>query len=127
MPSPIPVHGVASLAGIPDLEAAYSTGVCGRLAITLMGGDIRSIPARYAQGSPKELVPISIPQVFISGVQDGLVPYHYVSSYVVYARSKGDQIFFKGYNDTGHFETITATKKAGMGAITYISQLVRSN
>lgn len=115
--SPIHVRGAVSLAGIPDLQAAINNRICGTLAMTLMGGNNLNVPERFAQGSPKELAPLGVPQIYISGAQDYLVPYQYVANYVTYGRKKGDNIALSRFNETGHFEVVTATKEAGQAAI----------
>lgn len=125
-PNPLHITGVVSIAGIPDLQQATAIGICGNLANTLMGGSEATVPNRYAQGSPKKLAPLSVPQIFVSGVQDPIVPYQYVSNYVIYGRKKGDHITLRGFNDTGHFEPVSTSTTAGRAVVEAIVELIRS-
>ena len=68
--SPLPLTGVVNLDGPADLRAALAVqqSICGRPAITeLMGGSPEERPDRYRHGSPIELLPLGVPQVFFAG------------------------------------------------------------
>ena len=47
---PLPVHGLVSLAGIPDLAEAIKIKSCGDESIALMGGLPEEHPERYKEG-----------------------------------------------------------------------------
>jgi len=119
--NPLPIHGVVSLAGIPDLEDSIASNICGGSAARLVGGDD---PNRYRQGSPSRLAPLNVPQIYIQGNDDFLVPATYVKKYVKTATDLGDQIlYYKSFNSTGHFELIVPTTEAGQGVIEAIKRL----
>jgi acetyl esterase/lipase len=68
--NPIRVNGVVSLDGPADLKATISIqqSICGKPVITdLMGGTPEQQPARFHDGSPIELLPIGVRQVFFTG------------------------------------------------------------
>eukprot|EP01127_Copromyxa_protea_P008934 TRINITY_DN2062_c0_g1_i1.p1 TRINITY_DN2062_c0_g1~~TRINITY_DN2062_c0_g1_i1.p1 ORF type:complete len:290 (-),score=12.10 TRINITY_DN2062_c0_g1_i1:32-844(-) len=120
--NPILISKVISLAGIPDLETALNEGVCGYLVAQLMGGEPGEFPKRYEEGSPKRLAPIHTSQFFVSGFEDSIVPFAYVSTYVKFARDVGDPVGFRAFNDTGHFELVTPSTTAGSWIVTEIAQ-----
>ena len=44
---------------------------CGEAVVTeLLGGTPRQVPDRYAETSPKELLPLGVSQVLVSGSED---------------------------------------------------------
>jgi hypothetical protein len=68
--NPLPLAGVVNLDGPADLKAALAVqqSICGRPAITeLIGGSPDERPDRYRHGSPIELLPLGVPQVFFAG------------------------------------------------------------
>ena len=68
--SPLALTGVVNLDGPADLKAALTVqqSICGRPAITeLIGGSPEERPDRYRHGSPIELLPLGVPQVFFAG------------------------------------------------------------
>jgi pimeloyl-ACP methyl ester carboxylesterase len=123
--NPLPVKAVVSLAGIPDLEQAIAKRVCGDLALLLMGGSPDSEPTRYAEGSPRDLIPLEVPQTFVSGFEDPIVPLVYVSGYVKVARYQGDWIDLRAFNETGHFEVATPLTEAGKWAVAAVGHFTK--
>lgn len=106
-PEPMPIAGVVSLAGIPDMAAAVAQNVCRGTAQELMGGLPDDVPARYAQGSPAALLPIGVPQRLINGTDDGAVPVEYVRAYLALAQQHGEPVHLDVLPRTGHFEIVT--------------------
>jgi len=122
-PNPIHMTGVVALEAIPDLEGSITSGICGGLAATLMGGPPGTYPERYAEGSVHFLSPLKIFQVFFSGAQDNIVPRSYLISYTANARKHGDLCIFRGFNNSGHFEPVFISTEAGRELIHYASLL----
>ena len=105
-PSPLRIRGVLGLAAITDLES-YRIGPadsCNAAVDQLMGGDPQTYPARYAQASPRRLLPLGVPQVFIQGGRDPIVDPASVQSYVAAARKAGDPATELLLPQSGHFE-----------------------
>jgi acetyl esterase/lipase len=92
----VPVTGVLSIAGVPDLVAAASTTAGGnvgelRQAVTeLLGGTPEAVPERYAAASPRRLLPLGVPQLLIHGDRDDRVPIDQARTYAAAATAAGD-------------------------------------
>jgi acetyl esterase/lipase len=113
--SPLPVVGAVALGGPGDLRdfTTYAQDVCGGPVVEqLMGGTPAGVGARYAHGSPAELLPIGIRQVLIVGAQDGIMPERARDAYVARARKAGDKVDAIVVPDAGHFEVIAPTSAA---------------
>ena len=106
-PNPLQVRGVLDLAGPLDLSqnlAGYE-GLCRDSVITsLLGGSPASVPDRYAQASPKNLVPLGVPQVILMGEHEDFVPRALAEDYVRVATQGGDQARLIVIPGVGHFE-----------------------
>jgi acetyl esterase/lipase len=72
---PLMVRGVVSLAGISDLRA-FSAGsaYCNASVPPLLGGAADTVPERYRQASPIELVPLGVRLRLLHGEVDPYVP-----------------------------------------------------
>ena len=106
---PLPISGVVSLAGIPELRR-YRTldpPTCGEGVVDrLMGGGPREVPARYRAGSPFQLLPLLVPQRHITGRNDNIVPFRQVSPYNYESQSAGDDSALAVIPDAGHYELV---------------------
>jgi metallo-beta-lactamase class B len=71
-----------------------------------MGGGPDDVPARYAEGSPINLLPFGIPQVLVVGDSDGVMPERSRNAYAAAARRAGDRATTVIVPDAGHFEVI---------------------
>lgn len=111
-PAPLPVHGVISLAGIPDLAAAAREGICGAAVSDLLGGSPQQRTERYAAASPYALTPLGVRHLHIHGEDDEVVPVESVRRYVSYTRQAGDQAAVLTLPDAGHFELVDARTAA---------------
>jgi acetyl esterase/lipase len=103
--NPIRVTGVVSLDGPADLKATIplQRAICGSPVITdLIGGSPEAQPARYHDGSPIELLPIGVRQVFFTGQMfDG-----HAASYERAARGAGDVVDPQVHPDADHIAFI---------------------
>lgn len=104
--APLPIHGVVSLAGATDLISGEQNDLCDDAIRLLMGGDSRSQPARYALASPRQLLPLRIPQVLVNGLEDSIVAPTYSEDYARVAIETGDDARFLGVPGAGHFEVV---------------------
>lgn len=105
---PLPIKGVVSLAGIPDLAEAVKQEICGSAPSELMGGMPSEVGAHYMEGSPSAFLPLGIPHTHINGVDDQIVPVAYVRHFVEAAQASGDQAKLIAVEDAGHFEIVAA-------------------
>jgi pimeloyl-ACP methyl ester carboxylesterase len=79
---------------------------CGqeKMVQQLLGGSPEEVPARYAQTSPIELLPIGVRQIVISGADDWSVPPEDSRRYVEAARAAGDPVEHVIVGHAGHHE-----------------------
>jgi len=112
--NPLRLQAAIALGGPGDLRdfTTYATRICGTPVIEqLLGGPPASVPDRYAQTSPVELLPLGIRQILIVGAEDGVMPAKSRGSYLAAARQAGDQA--EAIEVPGaHFEVIAPTSSA---------------
>jgi hypothetical protein len=112
--NPFKLKGVAALGGPGDLAdfTTYAATICGTPVIErLLGGTPATVPDRYAQASPRELLPLNTRQLLIVGVDDRVMPESARAAYVEAATKAGDlaeAIVVPG----AHFEVIAPTSSA---------------
>ena len=104
--NPLPLAGVVTLAGINDLAAYAASGpACGgATTIARLVGGGRSSP--YTDTSPRELLPIGVRQVIVSGGEDGIVPAAFGRDYVAAAQLAGDHATALTLPGADHFALI---------------------
>ncbi len=107
LPNPLPVKGVVAL-GTPGDLARFrlkEREVCGEAVVTdLLGGSPEQVPERYAQASPVEMLPLGVPQIFVTAVADFVESPREGAAYVAVARKAGDQAKQEVVPGAGHFE-----------------------
>lgn len=106
--NPLKLKGVIGLAAITDLET-YRLGPpdsCNASVDQLLQGSPEQYPERYAQASPRSLLPLGVPQWLIQGEQDRIVPATSVSAYAQAALAKGDLVYLLAQPQAGHFEMV---------------------
>lgn len=106
-PDPLPLAGVVSLAGIPDLVDADARDICRGAVPQLLGGSPVDFPERYRDGSPSAFLPLGVPQHLIIGTLDQAVSLVHNELYVEAARRQGDEVQLSVLPDVGHFEIVT--------------------
>jgi acetyl esterase/lipase len=104
---PLPVRGVVSLAGIPDLGAYVSDEGCGAAIPALIGGHPGEIPERLRRTSPSAMAPLGVPQVLIAGGRDTIVPPVHAEVHAGIADAVGDRVELVVIDGAGHFELTT--------------------
>ena len=106
--NPLHVKAVVSLAGIGDPQHFDPGGaVCGEgTAAELVDLARRGTERAFLDTSPRELLPLGIPQVVIHGVYDAAVPPFYGYRYWEQAVVKGDSVELLAIENAGHFEII---------------------
>ncbi len=123
-PNPLQVHGVVSIAGIPDLAAAAHRAVCDDAVLHLMGGAPDAMQQRYASGSPAALTPLGVPHVHVHGDRDAIVPVELVEAYVASAVRAGDAASLVRLPMAGHFELVDAASEGCVRVIEAILHLL---
>lgn len=103
-PDPLPVRGVVSLAGVPDLRAAAGQ-VCGDVIRQLADG-------HYAETSPADLLPLGVPQRLLSGERDGIVRPEWGAQYEAAAKKAEDPVSHAVLPGAGHFELVVPSTPA---------------
>jgi acetyl esterase/lipase len=94
---------VVALAAVSDLrESAQRVGPDGAVA-RFLGGMPAEVPDRYADASPRELLPLGVRQILVHGTADDRVPYAQSVSYVDAAGGEAELLTLDG---AGHFEPI---------------------
>ncbi len=104
---PIPLIGVIVLGGVPDLKAFREQGIstCKTDVVGKHLGDSEDqVEQRYKETSPKELLPLGVPQVLIYGTEDSSVPVALARSYIKAAEQKGDSVQLIEVEDVAHHE-----------------------
>ena len=103
---PLPIRGVLGLAAITDL-AQYRIGPpksCHSSVEPLLGGTPEQVPARYAQTSPIERLPLGVRQVLLQGGKDPIVSAESVRAFAAAAERAGDKPVLLSLDSLGHFE-----------------------
>jgi acetyl esterase/lipase len=95
-----------SLAGVHDLVECAARGTDEMSTITLLGGGPQEVPEHYALVSPRELLPIGIPQLLIHGTNDRPDLVDLDRTYVASARASGCEIELLELPGADHFDVI---------------------
>ena len=106
--NPLQLAGAISLDGIPDLRAhvAQAVNPCGDGVFELMERRPEDAPARYAEASPAERLPLGVPQLMLHGRHDYVVPWEQITAYAEAATAAGDDVRVHIFEDASHFEVV---------------------
>jgi acetyl esterase/lipase len=113
--SPLRLRAAVSLGGPGDLRdfTTYARSICAAPVIEqLLGGNPESVPERYAQASPVELLPLGIRQLLIVGTEDPVMPSRARDSYIAAAKKSGDTAEAVAVPEAGHFEVVAPSSAA---------------
>lgn len=128
-PDPLPIRGVVSLAGIPDLDAYRRTGpdACGGPStidglVGVQQTDGRNV---FADTSLPVLLPLGARQVVISGALDPIVPARFGQDYAAAATAAGDPARSLVLGGAGHFELIDPTSAVWPQVVNALANLLR--
>ena len=118
---PVPIEGVVSLGGLPDLEeAARPPGSgCGTQVVARLTG------GRFADTSVPLLAPLGVPQRLVNGIEDRIIPPAYAEGYAAPMRAAGDEVRVRMVARTGHVELIAPESEAWAAAVAEIEELLR--
>lgn len=117
--NPLLLAGAVSLDGIPDLRAhvAQEVNPCGDGVYQLMEHRPEDAPARYAEASPAERLPLGVPQLMLHGRADYVVPWQQITAYAEAATAAGDDVRVHIFEEASHFEVIAPSSEAWLAEI----------
>jgi acetyl esterase/lipase len=101
------VGAAVSQAGVLDLRLAAQLRASAEPTRALLG-DPDEHADRYELASPRQLVPLGIPQLVLHGDRDDTVSIRIATSYAEAARATGDDCELVVLSGTGHFEHVDA-------------------
>ena len=109
--NPLVLRGVIALGGIPDLKTFRKRGSseqgCGEDVIgKLLGSSPDLVSEHFMEASPKELLPLGVPQILIYGADDLVVPADLGRAYMQVAQKKGDSIELFIVKGAAHHEYV---------------------
>lgn len=114
LPPEAPGHGprvaigaAVSQAGVLDLRLAYELRPSDEPTRALVGDPGKNDEA-YILASPRERLPLGIPQLVLHGDRDNTVSMRIAASYATAAHAAGDPCELVVLRNTGHFEHIDA-------------------
>jgi acetyl esterase/lipase len=107
----VSVRTAVSQAGVLDLELAARLVPSAQPTVALLG-EPGEHTSRYALASPRELVPLGVPQLVLHGARDDIVSVAIATSYATAAREAGDACELRMLPATGHFEHIDSRSYA---------------
>lgn len=108
-------HAV-SQAGVADLAEAARLGLSNGAADELVGGD-RSL---FSQASPRELLPLGVPQLLVHGEEDDTVPVQMSRAYAEAARAAGDDATLVALPGVGHYGHLDPSSDAWQAVIEWL-------
>ena len=121
---PIPLRGVVALAPVSDLVQASALRLGAGITDEFLGGAPGGVPARYADASPRALLPLGIRQLLLHGRKDDTVPISMSEEYVIAARAAGDDARLHTFESAGHFELIDPRTPEGQAGVRALRELL---
>lgn len=125
--SPLPLKGVVSIDGPPDLAAdrAIEQSVCGGPVVTqFIGGTPSEFPNRYLEGSASELLPLGIAQELLLAGKHNEVWIGLFKQYAAAAAKAGDPIHLTTMEGAGHFDGINPQAPAWENVMASVRSLL---
>ena len=105
------IRAAVSQAGVVDLTLAAGLTPSSTPTRALLGDPTQHFE-RYVLASPRERLPLGIPQLVLHGDRDDTVSMRIATSYATAARNAGDECELRVLSRTGHFEHIDAGSDA---------------
>ena len=106
------ISAAVGLAPVADLVRAYELG-CGNGAVAkFLGGSPDEYRERYRMSSPKEMVPLGVPQLIVHGTADEDVPIEISRRYAEAAAAAGDDISLVELPHGSHMDVVEVQGEA---------------
>ena len=121
-PIKIPIQGVISLAGIPDMEEMWKVNP--KYISDFMGGTPGEFPERYQYASPIQQLPSGILQILVHGDADEEVPVCMSRKFYEKAISCGDPVELKVFSGCDHFALIAPHSEVWRFVMDRISRIL---
>jgi pimeloyl-ACP methyl ester carboxylesterase len=115
------VGALVSQAGVLDLRLAAGLPPSDEPTRALLGDPETNADA-YAVASPREQLPLGIPQLVLHGDRDDTVSMRIAESYAEHARAAGDECELVVLPGTGHFEHIDPRSEAWRVACAWLER-----
>lgn len=113
----IPLAGVVSLGGLPDLELETKVeNGCGKTVSATLGA------GHYDETSVPRLAPLRVRQYLVNGLNDPIIPTQLASDYQRRMTAKGDRVTIDWVPNSGHFELIAPETKSWAVAVRKIER-----
>ncbi len=122
----VSVIGSVGQAPAADLKGAFEQKLSNNVALELLGGTPAQFPERYAVASPRELLPLKVPQLVVHGSADDTVPFAMGRDYVAAAVKAGDRAEFAGFQGMGHFEHLDPMGGAWGAVVKWLDRLLKN-
>jgi acetyl esterase/lipase len=122
---PLPIAGVVSLGGLPDLEDVHAKGICDAVNVEKLVGWGAAGRDVWADTSPAALGVGEERQVFINGEEDGIAPPALDAAYVAKMDARGARLRLITAPHEGHVEEIAPGSAAWSRAVEAIDDLLR--
>jgi acetyl esterase/lipase len=123
---PLPIAGVVSLGGLPDLEAVHAQGICGAATVEkLVGHGAAHHGGVWSDTSPAELGAGHDREVLISGDEDQIAPPELAVAYAAKMKAKGADVRALALPDTGHVELIAPGTAAWTEAVRTVERMLQ--
>lgn len=107
----VAVIGAVSQAGVLDLALGAGLMPSSTPVRALLGDPLQNYE-RYVLASPRERLPLGVPQLVLHGERDDTVSMRIATSYAAAANQAGDPCELRVLSNTGHFEHIDARAPA---------------
>jgi acetyl esterase/lipase len=123
------IKGALSFAGVPDLVMAATApggGLGGDLrhaVLDLLDGAPDAVPDRYAQASPRALLPLGVPQLLVHGSRDDRVPVEQAQVYSEAAAAAGDAVRLVEVPTGDHGDITRADRVAWPDVVAWLSDV----
>jgi len=116
--APLPPANVVAIDG-PGTLAEFigqDARICGEpVIVPFMGGEVKTYPARYAEASPQDHLPLGVRQLLVGGAFTDLM-----QPYVHRAQASGDSVQVYMPKNGKHFDIINPTQTQGKGTVEFI-------
>lgn len=120
------LRAVVAQAGIADLRAGDADSLGAGACRDLLGGRAADVPDRYALASPRERLPLSVPQLLVHGDADRRVPISQSRTYAEAARAAGDPVELVEFKGMDHGEVVDPAHVSWKAVIDRLPALLAS-